>query len=282
MPGYHERMTATDRRGTCFVIAPLGEQDSTHRRNIDGLLEIVIRPALAGLFDRVLAAHEIPSPGNITAQVISHLLNDEMVIADLSELNPNVMYELGVRHAGGKPAVIIADDSTRLPFDVAPERTLLFRRDLKGAEDLKPRLTSSVREALLETIHDNPVQRVADADVIRRTVTTTDVQHLLLNQLQAIQEELGRLRPPVLQAQEGVTNKRVKYRIEVRGEAKRTRDFYDAMATAESCLASKLTELENGILCELWFPGRVDKDIFPAAAEQHGVEIRFVRGPDWE
>jgi hypothetical protein len=65
----------------------------------------VINPAVAECGFDTLRADQISEPGLITPQVIRHVINDPLAIADLSGPNPNVFYELAIRHAIGKPLV---------------------------------------------------------------------------------------------------------------------------------------------------------------------------------
>jgi hypothetical protein len=74
---------------------------------------------------------KLGEPGIITSQVIKRITEDDLVIADLTELNPNVFYELAIRHMIGKPLVQIMEKGHRLPFDVAAARTVFIdHRDL--------------------------------------------------------------------------------------------------------------------------------------------------------
>jgi hypothetical protein len=176
----------------CFVATPIGDEFSEVRRATDGLISAVIRPALKDLDIKVVAAHEIDNPGSITRQVIEHLLQDDVVIANLTGLNPNVMYELGVRHSARKPVVVLAPYGISLPFDVQDERTIFFRDDMKGVEDLKPQLKTMVEKAIGDAAPDNPVYRVVQADIILKEAEG-DFQKYVLSQLSSIQRMVGAL-----------------------------------------------------------------------------------------
>jgi hypothetical protein len=53
-------------------------------------------------------------------------INAELVLADLTDLNANALYQLGIRHATQKPAIHVARFGTVLPFDNALSRTERF------------------------------------------------------------------------------------------------------------------------------------------------------------
>lgn len=177
----------------CFVITPIGPSDSTIRRAVDGLIKTAIKPVLDKLGYSVSVAHEIASPGSITKQVIEHLLEDEMAIANLTELNPNVMYELAVRHAKRRPVVTIAESGTVLPFDISDERTIFFLNDMAGVEELKPKLRQAVIEASKEKHPDNPIYRVARDIVVKESSGTNEADKYMIERLDLIEENISRL-----------------------------------------------------------------------------------------
>src|SRR3954471_6032863 len=91
----------------CFVVSPIGEPGSATRKHADMVLNSIVKPvATKSEFGFVVArADEISDPGMINDQVIVKIISAQLVVADLSFLNPNVFYEIGLRHATGKPIV---------------------------------------------------------------------------------------------------------------------------------------------------------------------------------
>ena len=172
----------------CFVVTPIGRKDSDIRRSADGLLQSAIRPVLSDLGFEVFAAHEVSEAGSITKAVIESLLNCELVVANLTGLNPNVMYELAIRHAKRLPVVCLAEDDTVLPFDISDERTIFYANDMKGVEELKPLLEKAVLSAMDDPEPDNPIYRVADSMLIQQSGEVPEAEKFLIDKI----EELDR------------------------------------------------------------------------------------------
>jgi len=184
----------SNKKLTCFIISPLGNDNSDTRRKADGLISAVIKPVLEKLDYESIAPHEIDTPGSITRQVIERLLESELVIANLTELNPNVMYELAVRHSARLPVVVIAERETRLPFDIAAERTIFYDNDMAGVEELKSKLEKAIKEAINESEPDNPIYRFKQSKIIKEVSAPGDIQAYLLNRLEGISSQINQLK----------------------------------------------------------------------------------------
>ncbi|MCP5352488.1 MAG: hypothetical protein H6926_04780 [Chromatiales bacterium] len=181
----------------CFIITPIGESGSITRRETDGLILSVLEPVLAEFQFKPVPAHQIAEPGSITRQVIKRLLDSDLVIANLTDLNPNVMYEVAIRHCARKPMIVVAKNSTVLPFDLSDERTIFFSNDMGGVEELKEILRSVIPSALVDETPDNPVYRVVDVDLIQIPKDTPTDAELSSKRFSLIEEQLDEIKSAI-------------------------------------------------------------------------------------
>jgi hypothetical protein len=132
---------------SCFVIAPIGREGSDVRKRSDQVLRHIIDPVILECgYSAALRADRISESGRITQQVIQHVADDDLVIADLTGSNPNVYYELALRHALGKPFVQLLTGSEPLPFDLADQRTIMIDyQDLDSVATAKDELARQVQ-----------------------------------------------------------------------------------------------------------------------------------------
>jgi len=133
--------------GKVFVIGPIGERGSDTRKRSDDILQFLIKPAAkACKLGKVRRADELAEPGSITNQVIERLIEDDLVIADLHDHNPNVYYELAVRHTTGKPCILIGKFRDVMPFDVHDFRMILLNSpDVRDWQKAKKELIDHIK-----------------------------------------------------------------------------------------------------------------------------------------
>jgi hypothetical protein len=142
----------------CFFIAPIGEEGSQVRKRSDPVHKHIVSPAAKEAGLKAVRADELAAPGRITNQIIDHLLHARSAVADLTGRNPNVFYELGVRHMANLPvALIVAHDEPALPFDLAQMRVIRYdHTNLDSAELCRKTLVDHLR-AGLEGAVDSPI-----------------------------------------------------------------------------------------------------------------------------
>jgi hypothetical protein len=147
--------TSDRQRLRCFVIGPIGSRlagvGTPERRQYEEAIEVleeVILPACAavGLAEPV-RADGLARAGEITEQIFRRLREDDVVIADLTGANANVMYELGLRHTRNMLTVQIGERE-RLPFDVTVIRTIMFNRTPHGLVTARDELIQILESGL--------------------------------------------------------------------------------------------------------------------------------------
>lgn len=187
--------TQNDNTKKCFIISPIGKEHSEIRRKVDGLISSVIHPVVEiDLGFEIGISHLFSSSGSITTKIIEHLLDDDLVVANLTGLNPNVMYELAVRHAKRLPVVSIAEVGTTLPFDISDERTIFYTDDMNGVSELKINLKKAIVDTLELTEHDNPIYRAAQANIMQEITATQDVNSYMLSRIEEIASSINELK----------------------------------------------------------------------------------------
>lgn len=129
----------------CFFITPISDEGSEIRKSVDGIINEVISPILKDLNYELYVAHRMNTTGSINKEIILELYQADLVIANLKNLNPNVMYELGISHSFKKPTITIMEEGgEQLPFDVIDQRTIFYEDSYYGITQLKINLEKSI------------------------------------------------------------------------------------------------------------------------------------------
>jgi len=144
----------------CLVICPFGEEGTETRNRSDWVYNNFIKPVTDNEGYETYRILDKPQPGEITAQVIKDLYNVDLVIADLTDSNPNVFYELALRHSTGKPFIHIVDPGGKIPFDVSPLNVIKIKSDLKEGQQAQNELRSQIQQIRTgKAAFDNPASR---------------------------------------------------------------------------------------------------------------------------
>lgn len=121
-----KKTTAEPKAKSCFMITPIGQAGTPIRRHADWVFKFAVEPVAKEKGYVANRADLLDDPFMINDSVFEAIMEADICIADLSFLNANVFYELGVRHALVRPVIHIAHVETTLPFDNAGYRTVMF------------------------------------------------------------------------------------------------------------------------------------------------------------
>jgi len=124
----------------CFVMMPFSEA-------YDRVYRDLIVPAVQDAGLSAVRADEIPAAGFIMEQIRAAIQQSRLCIADVTDRNPNVLYEVGFAEAMRKPTILMASDLSQLPFDLSSRRVILYSADL---ETSRSRLISAITHGLTD------------------------------------------------------------------------------------------------------------------------------------
>jgi hypothetical protein len=161
----------------CFIVTAIGESGTPTRERADNVYRYLIAPVCEELGYKPVRVDHVNAVDNINETVINYLKTAPMVIADMTEHNPNAFYELGFRQARELPLVPIIKVGERLPFDVITTRTVFYDTDVAKIEDSKENLKSKI---LSFKNFEMPESRT------ERTLTLDDVNDNLTKKLNKI------------------------------------------------------------------------------------------------
>lgn len=270
----------------CFVIGPIGDEhaeaDSDARRVYEQALTVyeeVIRAACRRHGLSTQRADDIADAGEITDQIRRRLIEADLVIADVSGANPNVMYELGFRDAHGRPVILIGQTGD-LPFDIARKRTIRFKRErpslIQARDHLDRFLGEGISKGFAATTAFGPsdgsttLPAQTGADTAERAL---DDEPGLFEQMVEVEEALGSIgedMDSITEALEEMADA-ARHKTPQMEELNRAggpasarlalvKEFSDAitgpaasMRSGAEAFAARLTQIDQGIMAQLDF-----------------------------
>lgn len=124
-------MTAKKEQKDCFIIMPIADADDYPKEHFSHVYENIIKPSCEMSGHKAVRADEVKETNLIHLDILKKLIEAPIAICDLSNRNPNVLFELGIRQAFDKPVVLIQEEGTPKIFDITPLRYLEYSKDMK-------------------------------------------------------------------------------------------------------------------------------------------------------
>ena len=156
----------------CFVICPIGDEGTDIRERSNLTYEYIIKPVVKQFGYRPNRADYINESGMITSQIIDQIVESSLVIADLSDNNPNVFYELAIRHIVQTPYIQMIRTGQNIPFDITGMRTISFDVDLESAHRAKKELFDQIESIENNKFKpDNPITSAINQKNIHKMLT---------------------------------------------------------------------------------------------------------------
>lgn len=124
-----------------FVLMPF-------RETFFEVFERAISPALQQFQLEAKLAPNIQTSRDVMLNIYTGIWESRLIIADLTDLNPNVLYELGIALTLNKQSILITQNIQELPFDLRRDRVLEYRNDSDGRAKLRNQLSLEIKGIL--------------------------------------------------------------------------------------------------------------------------------------
>jgi len=115
----------------CFIIMPISDPPDYAAGHFSRVYKHLIKPACEKSGLNPVRADDVQKTNFIIIDILKRILSAPVAVCDLSSRNPNVLYELGIRHSFNLPVVLIKDTETPRVFDVQGLRTLDYDQSLR-------------------------------------------------------------------------------------------------------------------------------------------------------
>ena len=124
---------------------------------------------------------------DITTRIILNLAESPVVVADLTDANPNVYWELGVRQSFMHGTIAIAQEGTKLPFDISSKGTLFYDSTHLDEDDFRKNFKTAIEDCLEHP--DRPDSRVLETTSGRGSLYEIIQKEETLRRLDAVLSE---------------------------------------------------------------------------------------------
>lgn len=188
----------------CFIIMPIADVEGYPDGHFKHVYSNIISPACEIAGFNPVRADEVKQTNLIHLDILKQLIEAPIAICDLSNRNPNVLFELGIRQAFDKPVVLIQEKGTPKIFDIAPLRYLEYCKEMKYHDVLS--IQQELKESVQATYEANGAQGNVNSIVKllalnspaqlpdiehNRELLSLDVMHAEMRQVKSLVETMA-------------------------------------------------------------------------------------------
>jgi nucleoside 2-deoxyribosyltransferase len=180
----------------CFVIMPFSTTGDRQQHTTEywtNFFSKVIKPAVENL--GYMCKRSSAQPGNIMRAIVNELVTSDVVLAVLTDFNPNVMYELGTRHSLKHGTIMMLERGQDIPFDIKHYGVIYYDDNLASGQKFQ----EDLRDFIQNIESDGPDSPVLDFVIkheMSSNITTNDKLEIekrsLADRRQVIYNELDK------------------------------------------------------------------------------------------
>lgn len=175
-----------DKREKCFVMMPISDQGDYPKGHFQKVYEQIFQPAIEEAGYEAYRVDENAISDRIIDKIFNAIQDCPIALCDLSNRNPNVLYELGLRQAYDKPVVLVQDEKTEKIFDVSGISTVFYKSDrvFENVIDARKKISKAIldtREGKRNSIVRIVKSKSADYDSV--VVSEDDKTQILFSEI---------------------------------------------------------------------------------------------------
>ncbi len=171
----------------CFVIMPISDKQGYPIGHFTKVYEQIFKPAIKEAGYKPYRVDEDCLSSSIIQKIYDGLTKAPMAICDLSSANPNVLYELGIRHSFDLPVILVKDEKTNFIFDISTINTVTYQSDrvyenvISAIENIKTAIEETKIQSGRGTVLS--ILNVEKAIIAEKRLNQEDKTELILNRI---------------------------------------------------------------------------------------------------
>lgn len=189
----------------CFVVMPIADPDGYVKGHFKHVYEDIVKPACCNAGFNPIRADEVKQSNLIHLDILQKLLEAPMAVCDLSNRNPNVLFELALRQAFDKPVALIQEVGTPPIFDISPLRYTEYRKERIYHEVLEDQnsIGASIKETFTAHGTGKSINSIVKLLALSKSATIpnigspeakADLQQIILSELSQLRTEVRAVR----------------------------------------------------------------------------------------